>query len=310
MRHNGWKLAVFAGLLALAAARPAAGGLFDWLEKDEDKDEKDRADRRQIHKEDRAEYTIMLKLFGGPQHVRQAKRFKAETKQATRWRELFIVHGKTSSTLYWGRHDESSDAVKNLKRARQFKTSAGFRIYEQARITTVPGVNPGPPEWELPKAQGAYSVVVAIFHNVETLDVFDEKKEEFVEKEIHYYTRKQDAAAYCRELRAQGEEAYYHHGPAQSAVTVGSFPEGSIIMTGGAVRRPEIRDPRIKRLIAKYEFLAVNGQKQIETVATLNSREAKRKAAQPYPVHVPHEEDARPGVDRPARMGNPGFGIP
>lgn len=70
------------------------------------------------------------------------------------------------------------------------------------------------PNWNLAAAKGFYSLQVAVFYNT------DDMKQ-----------RRYAAEEYCSVLRERGEEAYYYHGPVNSIVTIGAFPESAVQLT-------------------------------------------------------------------------------
>ncbi|MDY6913697.1 MAG: hypothetical protein SVT52_04490 [Planctomycetota bacterium] len=222
-----------------------------------------------------SDYTILLHTFSGPSHISQAKYYKQSTEQLAKWKDLFIVHGDGRSELYWGKYRSHKASRGNLKKAKNWVTPAGIGPFKKAIVVPLPGSDIGPPEWNLQNADGAYTVVVATF--------YDEPKAD-------YYGRKRFAVMYCRQLRDKGEEAYYNHGPSQSTVTVGSFPDSAVQMVKEGSRvKPVIHDPRIEAVKRRYPFLAVNGRKI--TVTIINKQgEAERVFAKSEPVHIPKKK--------------------
>lgn len=59
------------------------------------------------------------------------------------------------------------------------------------------------------------------------------------------------------ELRREGEEAYYYHGPWRSVVTIGVFPESDLDTSKGGA---PIQSQRIKDLQVRFPYNLVNGQ--------------------------------------------------
>lgn len=73
---------------------------------------------------------------------------------------------------------------------------------------------------------------------------------------------RQAAEDAARELREEGYEAYYYHGPFRSLVTVGLFTENDFVMKGNT----QAYGPRIKTLQDKFPYNLGNGRTLIETV--------------------------------------------
>ncbi|MFW6132392.1 MAG: hypothetical protein ACOC8F_00740 [Planctomycetota bacterium] len=248
------------------------------------------------------EYTILLKAFAGPNHVHDANYYKEQTLQRTDWKHLQVVHEGGRSQLLWGRYATIEDAQRNLKRAKAFQPrQGGMHVYGRALVIPIPGDDPGPPEWKLAGADGAYTVVVAKFQNLPRQGIHPAVT-----------TRKQDAVDYCRRLREQGVEAYYHHGPGSSLVTVGTFGSDAVVSVpvpgtgegGEPVRfRKEIRSKAMARILRDRPKLAVNGREEIVRRRNALTGEVEKIITPSYPMKIP-EKQVLPHVDPPDRGGD------
>ena len=235
-----------------------------------------------------ARYTILLFADDNPTHVSTVKRYKQATEQDTGWEGLYVLHKQGRSELYWGKYETVEDARENLQEAKDYVPPIGVPIYQKAVVVPLPGKSFGPPEWNLENADGTYSVLVARFYDVPEAD---------------YVGRKQFAVDYARQLREEGEQAYYYHAAAQSLVTIGAFPNNSVRMvSSGKKVKPKIVDPRIKAIMERHEFLAVNGRRELVTLPAQGG--ARRSYTRSYPVHIP-KDDEEQSNDFPT---NTGFG--
>jgi len=250
-------------------------------------------------------YTILLYVLRSFDHVERIKKFKEQTEKDTGWKGMFIVHKADHSELYWGKYATYEAAAKDLKnKAKKYRTKLGVPAYAQAIVVPLPGKDIGPPEWNLLNAKGAYTVVVAVFYNIDELKYYDPKSKKYKVETVGYYTRKIDAVEYCRQLRNRGEEAYFHHGPSQSTVTIGAFPDSAVVMVQrGAVKRPEIREPRIEAIVRKYKLLAVNGYSEKRSVINPKTGKVELIEVKPYPVHIPGRKREKPS-DAVDHIGN------
>ncbi len=234
--------------------------------------------------EDDGEYTIMLIALSTPDHVTRAIHYKTETEKDTGWRGLFIVHEASHSTLYWGKYKTPQDAQKNLKKAKEYIAPAKIPVYKQALVIPIPGKQVGPPEWNLNNASGEYSIAVAVFYDV---------------PEENYVGRKQFAVDYCKQLRDEGCEAYYHHGVSRSTVSIGAFPESAVeeIVKDNAVSDLKILDPQITEIMKKFPLLAVNGRQEL--IKTKDPRTGKivTSPAKSYLIRIPKKETDENGQD-------------
>jgi hypothetical protein len=103
--------------------------------------------------------------------------------------------------------------------------------------------------WDLNNVEGYWSLQVGVFYN--TSD---------------FQSRRAAAEEYCRVLREDGEEAYFHHGPVNSSVCVGVFPFEAVSevvtekpLAGQAVRRIAVIDPRMSELQERFPHNLENG---------------------------------------------------
>ena len=190
-------------------------------------------------------YTVLLQVASGEEHVSTGNVLKASVERKTGFKGVFLVHKTNYSQVCWGRYVSISAAQKNLKKAKSFRTPSGAAPFATAMIVPVPGKNPGPPEWDMTSAQGKYSLLVAVFHDV------PEKK---------YVGRKRFAVNYCKRLRKHSYQAYYYHGVANSSVTIGTFPASAIKVTKtGLKEQTTYVDPGVIKLRKDFPHLAVNG---------------------------------------------------
>ena len=244
------------------------------------------------------EYTILLHTASGLNHVQQAKNYKGWTEKIAGWRGLEIVHKTDHSELYWGKYPTRKNAEDDLKTARRWSApGVNVRAFPFAAIVPIPG-KPiiGSPEHDLANAKGYWTILVALF--------IDDTRSRIVGRK-----RRRAAVKYCRWLRKQGYEAYYSHGPSSSQVTIGAFPEQSVVMAlKGRVHRPAIRDPAIRKIMATKDpplhFLAVNGRQEIITKLHPKTGKPLKTTSLSYPIRIPNKS-AYQGVQPPDNPVNP-----
>ncbi len=212
-----------------------------------------------------ARHAILLAVLDHPQyHVQDAQYWKESAEEQTNWRGLFIIHEDGQSKLYWGEYASLNKARKRLAKARRFRTLPseespnGDLVFGTAKIVPAPGIDMGPPEWMLANDTEdlRWTLVVAEFHSGPGY------------KEPEKY-----AVEYCRQLREEGRQAFLHHTPAKSYVTLGNFPESSYQMTttrnttrewaNRGMALPTIPDKRLRDLVRSYPELATNGRRSI-----------------------------------------------
>lgn len=165
-------------------------------------------------------------------------------------------HSVAISTLYYGSYAKVFDAQTNTMRfppemTKDIKfirdlTQGDQLPFRLAEPELVENKAEGPPEWDLRKAPGQYSLQVGVFYN-----------------EGEFQERQAAAVQYCKVLRDEGIEAWYMHGDnGRSIVTVGHFDEKQTQM----VKQPDGSldySPEIKRVLAQkeeFKYNLINGR--------------------------------------------------
>ena len=168
-----------------------------------------------------------------------------------------------------GKHAANIQLQQDLDMIRQLGDARGQRYFTQALVLRLPTDDVGNPAWNLAKQAGAYSLQVAVF----------EPSEDFWEF-------KQAAWEYCEYLRGKGHEAYYHHSPASSVVTVGLFGTDAVIKQQTGL--PRISD-RVQQLqqdeLLRYNRL--NG-----AIYYLTDGKGKRTPVPSRLVEIPRESES------------------
>ncbi len=222
------------------------------------------------------DYSILLRIVATEDHVDRVKRYRGRTEKDTGWENLFVLHHAGYSELYWGKYATPKTAERNLRKARAYRTRVGIEAFAKARTAPIPGRDIGPPEWNLVNANGAYTVVVAVFYDVPEQD---------------YYHRKDHAIEYCRQLRQKGETAFYHHGVSVSTVTVGVFDESAVKTIKEAdVIRVVPYEPRAEMIVQRFKYLAVNGYSEVQKILDPKTNQYRKITAKPYMAHIPKKK--------------------
>lgn len=225
-------------------------------------------------------FGVFLARFRGVNRQQDAQRYKEMTEKEAGWKDLYIVDTADSADLYRGRFVTIDDAGATVKSSRAWKNSRGVVVYNSAGVLKLPGKEIGPPEWNASNANGAYTVLIASFHDTPN--------------------RKTLAVKYCEQLRQEGEEAWYFHGQASSVVMVGSFPASSIKevkLNGGTVIETHPADPKMEALLKKYEFLADNGMKKMVAATDVITQKSDWIPKKSYPTRIPRKAAANGPTD-------------
>lgn len=171
----------------------------------------------------------------------------------------------------------------DLRMIRFLREEDGSNFFAMATRARKPMPDVGNPAWALSRAEGPYTLQVAVFE----AHVVDEYKEA--------------ASKWCEELRQRGYEAFYHHATVSSMVTVGQFSEQDVRLSAGKL----IYGERVRRLqedeLLRYNY--INGAK----VYVID--DGRRVPVPSQLMIVPGREDAQIGRDAefsPTRAAAPG----
>lgn len=247
-------------------------------------------------------WAIRCLTLRGPERFRYAKRYEELLKQVKELdpRLVQVIHDESSSTLYYGRYRRNWDPAtgkatyepdhhKDLQLIQTLAFSdSSVWPFKLASMEALPVGGAEKPEWDLRNAKGVWSLQVAVFYNSEQMN-----------------SRKQAALEYCKILREQGFDAYYHHGTANSSVTIGAFPREAIqeirqdLGIDPATGRPvtgvqsKIVDARMLDLQRQFPHNTENGHVFYEIIRDPQTNEVKQRIPRAsFPVAIP-----RPGQD-------------
>jgi len=235
------------------------------------------------------QYTVVLRIFKGPDHQKMAAAYRDRLAEGLNWRGLTVVTAADHSELYWGSFDSIKKAQPTLKRARRHRAANGLAPFADATITLLPGSGAERiGKWDIRNCPGAYSLLVAVF-------------EDRTDIKPAYVGRQEFAVRYCRQLRSEGHEAWYHHGPRSSSVTIGSFgPEAvqkrqrPVVIPGDTrpfyVEHTVPVDPKLLELMKRFPSRAYNGREFFNVQRDRFGKEVSRERAKSMPIRVPGAE--------------------
>jgi hypothetical protein len=168
-----------------------------------------------------ARWTILCDTRSGPNHAQAVRQLRAELLRTTSLRDWHIVQGDKHSTLYYGyyraiRGDDPKEAPErdrahdNLRQVAAVSDPvSGQRLFRNPFLIALEDADPtAPPAWSLANADGYWSLQILAFRD--------------------HAQRKEAAIEAARDLRSQGIEAYYFHGPVISSVCVGAWPREAV----------------------------------------------------------------------------------
>lgn len=243
-------------------------------------------------------WAIRCASFSGENRVRTAEDCAEKLRQVDKLKAKLVqvFHERDQSIVFYGHYkkrvsdksdksDFKPDPSQDLAFIRSLSITPGGRgnppiwPFRLATIDTLPVPSSVPAEWQLENARGKYSLQVAVFYDTQ---------------EMH--ERRAAAEAYCRLLREQGEEAYIDHGPTNSIVCIGAFPESALRsfqqqdpLTGRVRVVRRIVDPKMLAAQKRHPYHLQNGAKMVE----ISRDKAGNKTRDPhvsFPVEIPKRD--------------------
>ena len=224
-------------------------------------------------------YTILLRDYRGPGHAAVVRDARTGIEAHTEWDDLFVVHEDGASRLYKGEYVSVKGARWDLRKVQRYKVESA-KPFATATIVALPSTLVGPPEHDLTRAPGEYTLVVATFYDV---------------PEENYIGRQRFAIDHCRSLRDEGYEAYYYHSGVNSYVTVGSLTESDYRMMPTEEGAPPSKDldysEELIELMKRFPVLAVNGRVEFRVLTNPKTGKSEKRAMGTYVRDIPR----RPG---------------
>lgn len=276
-RHLPWHLLWPAPLALLVAASAAAPARAE----DEETDE----------------WTILCLAYKGPDRMQRAASAAASLKKVRGLREsnVSVQDADGAAKVYYGKYRKSASLFSKEKKFRPDPTDDLKLIRDLSvqmpdtgqivwpfRLATLVALPPPVrfPQWELTKADGYYSLQVGVFYNTDS-----------------FKKRRYAAEEYCKLLRDEGMEAWFHHGPENSSVCIGSFPREAIesvrekdSFTGRVHFLNRIVDEKMLALQKKYPHNLHNGAVFYEVNRDRATGRETKTPHYSFPVVIPGKE--------------------
>lgn len=198
-----------------------------------------------------------------------------DTVHTTGLTEAYIALRDKRPIIAYGRFDDPAEpeAQAGLKRVRETNIS-GMTPFGAAMLIPPAAQRTGSETDELnlrsirdrlTKSEAAYTLQVGVYARPDMARPTAE--------ELTIFQREAERAA--RQLRADGEVAFYYHGPNMSMVTVGVFSEDD----HDGETQPPIESIRLRQARQKHPHNLLNGQGIKETVRTGTGGSAQRLQA-------------------------------
>jgi len=213
-----------------------------------------------------------------------------------------VISDEDGTGLFYGRYRriygaERSGKMYKPNHLRDLETVRTLRFqgaevwpFILASMDVLPTYRSHHPEWNLANVDGYWSLHVAVFYNTDAMR-----------------SRQSAAEEYCGLLRKDGVDAYFHHGPVNSSVYVGTYPREAVTevrreapLRGEVVTTNTIVDPRFLEAQKRFPISLHNGHKMYEVIRNRRTGEVKNRIPAPsFPVIIPKAQRQTDAFERP-----------
>ena len=195
-----------------------------------------------------ARFTISLATYTQIDKLEMAKWAQSRARQVL-GNDVWLENERDGVSVNYGRFDKNtpgSKAQREFERVKQIYKRLELGPYQFCYLKQLPEPNPpAPTEWNILESGCYYSLEIGVFYNVP-----DEQ----------YMTCKKDAVQAVKNLRAEGEKAYFFHDRAKSFIYVGCLPKSVIQQSQQGQEIRTLVSPMVQLLMKKYQYHE-NGQK-------------------------------------------------
>ncbi len=236
-------------------------------------------------------WAIRCITLRGPDQFAQAEAYADALRRAAGLNPKLVqvLSDEDGTAVFYGRYRRrygptgaaeqfSPDNLRDLETIRKLRfQQAEVWPFILASMDLLPTHRSQHPEWNLAAADGYWSLHVAVFYNTDTM-----------------HSRRSAAEQYCALLREQGEEAYYHHGPVNSSVYIGTYPQDAVTefrredpLTGVVDTALRIVDQRMLEAQKRFPESLQNGHRVYEVIRDQTGQVAQRVPVPSFPVVIP-----------------------
>ncbi len=250
-----------------------------------------------VHQGDEEIWAINCLTLQGFQRLENAQAYAAALKKVAGLKPKLvqIISDADGTSVYYGRYrriygTDANDEPYRPDPRTDLETIRGLMMqldgqnvwpFMLASMEMLPTFQSEHPEWNLKDATGYWALHVGVFYNTETLR-----------------SRRSAAEEYCRVLRNQGEEAYFHHGDVNSSVYVGTYPRGAVRearhenpFAGTVEVTRQIVSKPLQEAQKRFPFSLHNGHKFYEIIRDRHTGKVRERLPAPsFLVIVPRAQ--------------------
>lgn len=226
---------------------------------------------------DREGWAIVLTTFTTQNHREQAAQWLALVRERTPFTSAWIESDERGSVVRYGSYPsvDSKQAQQDLTRIKRFEYNGG-QPFSRAYLSRY--------------GQSKTAGRLREYHLSQALKFFP-GQDTVYSLQIGVYEAEQDTTAEqarrlaeeaVMQLRAQGEMAFYYHGPNRSMVCIGAFPSTAVDAATG------FYSADVRALQQRFPYNSFNGRSLKQNIVTMTGQ--RREEIQPsFLVQVPKD---------------------
>jgi len=191
-----------------------------------------------------------------------------------------VEHDPHASRIYYGSYYGSTDRAtgrwhldprcgRDVRYIRSLSLGEGMPFL-MAKPVPVATPRADPPEWDVHNAPGVYTLQICYCIN-----------------KPGFPDRREGAVAIVRQLRSEGEQAYYYHGLAKSLVCVGSFDKSAVIEDAPGRLRYSQEVVNLQNRREDFQF----NTEWLQKVYRIDAN-GRRAAAKSFLVKIPRDRES------------------
>ncbi|MBN1844310.1 MAG: hypothetical protein JW810_01420 [Sedimentisphaerales bacterium] len=210
----------------------------------------------------RVQFTVVLAQYIQEDRNQLAGSLQVRARSLLGSDDVWMEFEQGRLTVNYGHFDDIDKAERELERVRSLYSQLGLgpSNLQFSYLRELPQPDPpAPQEWNLPFSGCSYTLEMAVFFNV---------------PEKGYFNRKADAVQAVRNLRAEGKQAYFLHGPQASWVYVECLPPTIFQRSGDDGQVHNSLSPLVNALRKKYQYHE-NGQRIYDIARDKNGRRVR-----------------------------------
>ena len=224
-------------------------------------------------------WVIVLGAFSGDDQDQLAQEALAKITSQTPLSGARLIKKEKGTVIEYGRFKDPADpeAKAELQRIRETRIGDSTPM-DRAFFAPPQGITGALPQYDLRNwkqdalaGKALYTLQIAAYGR-------DDNKPPTAKESAQFREAAEKAAA---QLRREGDQAFYYHGPTLSLVTIGLFGESDLKLPikGEHGVEPGFQSPRITDLQKRYPNNLLNGKGIRETVKTTDGKVASKLQA-------------------------------